>query len=93
VELGGWFIFAGDAATVFDAHPETLWSRWILKTEGQSALGARLRGVLLRHLLGLGLVLVRYVELDRARWKLRPPTRPTIDRRDGDETGCQPQAE
>ena len=37
VELGGWFIFPGDAAAVFDAHPESVWSRWILKTEGQIA--------------------------------------------------------
>ena len=39
VELGAWFIFPGDAATVFDANPESLWSRWILKTEGQFAFG------------------------------------------------------
>lgn len=38
VEMGAWFIFPGDAAAVFDANPESVWSRWILKTEGQIAL-------------------------------------------------------
>ena len=37
VGLGGWFIFPADAATVFDAHPDSLWSRMILKTEQKFA--------------------------------------------------------
>ena len=41
VELGGWYIFPGDAGAVFDAHPESVWSRWIFKTEGQIARAPR----------------------------------------------------
>ena len=37
VELGSWFIFPADAATVFDAHPNSLWSRMIRKTEQKLA--------------------------------------------------------
>jgi len=33
VELGAWFIFPGDAAVVFDSHPDSLWPRMIHKTE------------------------------------------------------------
>jgi putative transcriptional regulator len=33
VELGAWFIFPADAATVFDADPDSLWSKMIRKTE------------------------------------------------------------
>ncbi len=33
VELGSWFIFPADAKTVFDADPDSLWSRMIGKTE------------------------------------------------------------
>ncbi len=33
VELGAWYIFPGDAKTVFDSDPDTLWSRMIHKTE------------------------------------------------------------
>lgn len=33
VELGAWFVFPADAKTVFDPHPETLWSRMVRKTE------------------------------------------------------------
>ena len=33
VELGGWFIFSGDAAVVFAASPEAAWPRLIEKTE------------------------------------------------------------
>jgi putative transcriptional regulator len=41
VELGGWHIFRGDASMVFDAHPESLWSRLIRKTEERIALSYR----------------------------------------------------
>lgn len=37
VELGAWFVFPADAATVFDTDPETLWSRMIRKTEQRMA--------------------------------------------------------
>jgi putative transcriptional regulator len=33
VELGGWFIFQGDAGTVFASDPDSLWSQLIQKTE------------------------------------------------------------
>jgi putative AlgH/UPF0301 family transcriptional regulator len=33
VELGAWFIFPADAETVFNADPDSLWSRMIQKTE------------------------------------------------------------
>ncbi len=33
VELGSWFIFQGDARTVFDSDPDSLWQRVIQKTE------------------------------------------------------------
>jgi putative transcriptional regulator len=33
VRLGGWYIFERSAETVFDAKPETLWSRLIARTE------------------------------------------------------------
>jgi putative transcriptional regulator len=33
VELGSWFIFPADANTVFTAHPDSLWSQMIQKTE------------------------------------------------------------
>ncbi|MCU1274233.1 MAG: hypothetical protein JWO48_1664 [Bryobacterales bacterium] len=39
VDLGGWYIFEGDAAMVFDPDPESLWSRLIRKTEQRVALG------------------------------------------------------
>jgi putative transcriptional regulator len=37
VELGAWFVFPADAATVFDSDPDTLWSRMIRKTEQKMA--------------------------------------------------------
>ena len=37
VELGAWFIFAEDASTVFNSHPDYLWSQMIGKTELQLA--------------------------------------------------------
>src|SRR5262249_23991721 len=37
VELGGWHIFAGDASTVFDHDPESVWPRLIRKTEQRIA--------------------------------------------------------
>jgi putative transcriptional regulator len=33
VELGAWSILQADSETVFDSHPDTLWSRMITKTE------------------------------------------------------------
>jgi len=33
VELGAWFIFQGDAGTIFDSDPDSLWSQMIQKTE------------------------------------------------------------
>lgn len=33
VELGAWSILQADSETVFDSHPDTLWSRMISKTE------------------------------------------------------------
>jgi putative transcriptional regulator len=38
VEQGAWFIFNANAATVFDADPDALWSRMIRKTEQQMAI-------------------------------------------------------
>ena len=38
VELGAWFIFSGDAGTVFTANPEAIWTRMIEKTETRVAL-------------------------------------------------------
>jgi putative AlgH/UPF0301 family transcriptional regulator len=37
VELGAWFIFPGDANTVFSADPDTLWPKMIGKTELEMA--------------------------------------------------------
>jgi putative transcriptional regulator len=33
VKLGSWFIFQGDARTVFDSDPDSLWRQMIQKTE------------------------------------------------------------
>jgi len=33
VELGAWFVFPGDAATVFNSDPDSLWLQMIQKTE------------------------------------------------------------
>lgn len=33
VELGSWFIFQGDARTIFDSDPDSLWRQMIQKTE------------------------------------------------------------
>ena len=33
VKLGGWYIFNGDAALVFDSDPASLWSRLIARME------------------------------------------------------------
>ncbi len=33
VQLGAWFVFPADAATVFNSHPESLWLQMIHKTE------------------------------------------------------------
>jgi putative AlgH/UPF0301 family transcriptional regulator len=37
VRIGGWFIFPGDAATVFNADPDSLWLQMIQKSELQLA--------------------------------------------------------
>jgi putative transcriptional regulator len=37
MEMGGWFIFQGDAGTVFDSNPDSLWSQMIQKTETKLA--------------------------------------------------------
>lgn len=37
LRLGSWFIFQGDAKTVFDADPDSLWRQMIQKTEFQFA--------------------------------------------------------
>jgi putative AlgH/UPF0301 family transcriptional regulator len=39
VELGAWFIFPGDAGSVFNADPDSLWSQMIRKTELKLAEG------------------------------------------------------
>jgi len=36
IELGSWFIFQGDAKTVFDSEPDSLWRQLIQKTELKS---------------------------------------------------------
>jgi putative AlgH/UPF0301 family transcriptional regulator len=33
IELGSWFIFPGDAQTIFDSDPDDLWRQMIQKTE------------------------------------------------------------
>jgi putative AlgH/UPF0301 family transcriptional regulator len=33
VQLGAWFIFKGDAKTIFDSDPDSLWPQMIQKTE------------------------------------------------------------
>lgn len=40
MELGSWFVFPGDAKTVFDSDPDLLWSQMIQKTELKLAEGA-----------------------------------------------------
>jgi len=37
VELGAWFIFPGDATTIFNSDPESLWPKMIGKTELEMA--------------------------------------------------------
>jgi putative transcriptional regulator len=38
VDIGGWFIFPGNATQVFDPDPATLWTRLIEKAEMQVAM-------------------------------------------------------
>jgi putative transcriptional regulator len=38
MELGGWYVFPGDAATVFDADPSSVWNRLIEKTDTRIAM-------------------------------------------------------
>jgi len=42
VEAGSWFILRGDAGTVFDPDPETVWSRMMKKTEVRFAAAPRI---------------------------------------------------
>jgi putative transcriptional regulator len=44
MEMGGWFVFPGDAETVFSADPESLWEQMIRKTELQFARNETARG-------------------------------------------------
>jgi putative transcriptional regulator len=37
MELGAWFVFPGDAETVFNSDPDSLWPQMIRKTELQMA--------------------------------------------------------
>lgn len=37
VQLGAWYIFPADSATVFNSHPDTLWLQMIQKTQLQWA--------------------------------------------------------
>jgi putative transcriptional regulator len=37
IKLGSWFIFQGDAKTIFDSDPDSLWRQMIQKTELQFA--------------------------------------------------------
>jgi putative transcriptional regulator len=41
LELGGWYIFPGNASTVFDADPGSIWNRLIVKTDTRMALFER----------------------------------------------------
>jgi putative AlgH/UPF0301 family transcriptional regulator len=36
-QLGAWFVFPADAATVFNSDPDSLWLQMIQKTELQLA--------------------------------------------------------
>jgi putative AlgH/UPF0301 family transcriptional regulator len=38
VETGGWYIFPGDARTIFDTEPQTLWQRMVERVEGLLAI-------------------------------------------------------
>ena len=38
MDLGGWYIFPGDAATVFDPDPSSLWNRLVEKTDTRIAM-------------------------------------------------------
>jgi putative transcriptional regulator len=40
VQLGGWFVFPADAATIFNSDPNSLWLQMIQKTELQLARDA-----------------------------------------------------
>jgi putative transcriptional regulator len=42
MEIGGWFIFPGDAATVFDGDPGSVWNRLIERTDTRMAMFDRL---------------------------------------------------
>jgi len=36
-ELGAWFVFPGDAETIFKSEPDFVWPQMIRKTEMQMA--------------------------------------------------------
>jgi putative transcriptional regulator len=38
IDVGAWHLFPGDANTVFDSDPDSLWTRMIKKTETQIAV-------------------------------------------------------
>jgi putative AlgH/UPF0301 family transcriptional regulator len=42
MEVGGWFIIPGDAATVFDGDPGSVWNRLIERTDTRMAMFDRL---------------------------------------------------
>ena len=42
VNLGGWWIFEGEAGLVFDPYPDSVWSRLIARTEQQIAFRLRM---------------------------------------------------
>ena len=43
LELGGWYIFRGDAAMIFDADPDSIWTRLIGRTDLRIARSNPLR--------------------------------------------------
>jgi putative transcriptional regulator len=45
VEAGAWYIFPADAGMIFDANPDSLWTRLIRKTEEKIAGNFRLRNL------------------------------------------------
>lgn len=50
VEVGAWFIFPGDAQTVFNSDPDGLWSQMIRKTELKLASGRRADPALIQQI-------------------------------------------
>lgn len=50
VEVGAWFIFQGDAQTVFNSDPDNLWSQMIRKTELKMASSQRTGAALIQQI-------------------------------------------